>query len=197
MQAHVREIGDTLAEIFARADAQGRSTSVVADEVAQARFKRWRMCAASRRLSSARPERVAVLRGWIVLFGAAPPSPVARQSAGARPSSSIDWSHRGGSLLGHVEIRAAAPTWACCAAIQARLLSQHRHKTRHSRGRHRTPLRNWRSAHGAWPRLASTCARRGTTPARWADPGWQQPKSYFHPRNNLSTSWLRTRHRRR
>ena len=40
VEAHVREIGDTLAEIFARADAQGRSTSVVADEVAQARFKR-------------------------------------------------------------------------------------------------------------------------------------------------------------
>ena len=40
VEAHVREIGDTLAEIFTRADAQGRATSVVADEVAQARFKR-------------------------------------------------------------------------------------------------------------------------------------------------------------
>jgi leucine dehydrogenase len=40
VEAHVREIGDTLAEVFARADREGRSTSVVADEVAQARFKR-------------------------------------------------------------------------------------------------------------------------------------------------------------
>ncbi len=40
VDARVREIGDTLAEIFARADAQSRATSVVADEVAQARFKR-------------------------------------------------------------------------------------------------------------------------------------------------------------
>ena len=40
VEAHVREIGETLSEIFARADAQGRATSVVADEVAQARFKR-------------------------------------------------------------------------------------------------------------------------------------------------------------
>ena len=38
--AHVHQIGDTLAEIFSRADAQGRSTSVVADEVAEVRFKR-------------------------------------------------------------------------------------------------------------------------------------------------------------
>ncbi|HET9822335.1 MAG TPA: amino acid dehydrogenase, partial [Burkholderiaceae bacterium] len=40
VEAHVREIGDTLAEIFTRADRENRSTSVVADEVAQARFKR-------------------------------------------------------------------------------------------------------------------------------------------------------------
>jgi leucine dehydrogenase len=40
VEAHVREIGDTLAEIFTRADHEKRSTSVVADEVAQARFRR-------------------------------------------------------------------------------------------------------------------------------------------------------------
>lgn len=40
VQAHVHEISDTLAEIFARADAEGRPTSVVADELAQGRFKR-------------------------------------------------------------------------------------------------------------------------------------------------------------
>lgn len=38
--AHVREISDTLAEVFARADREGRPTSVVADEIAEARFKR-------------------------------------------------------------------------------------------------------------------------------------------------------------
>jgi leucine dehydrogenase len=38
VEAHVREIGDTLAEVFTRADREGRATSVVADEVAQARF---------------------------------------------------------------------------------------------------------------------------------------------------------------
>lgn len=40
VEAHVREISDTLAEIFRRADIEGRATSVVADEVAQARFNR-------------------------------------------------------------------------------------------------------------------------------------------------------------
>jgi len=40
VEAHVREIGDTLADIFARADREDRATSVVADEVAQARLKR-------------------------------------------------------------------------------------------------------------------------------------------------------------
>ena len=40
VEAHVREIGDTLMEVFARADKEGRATSVVADEVAQARFAR-------------------------------------------------------------------------------------------------------------------------------------------------------------
>lgn len=40
VEAHVREISDTLAEIFTRADSEGRPTSVVADEVAEARFKR-------------------------------------------------------------------------------------------------------------------------------------------------------------
>jgi leucine dehydrogenase len=40
VEAHVREIGATLAEVFARADREGVATSVVADEVAQARFKR-------------------------------------------------------------------------------------------------------------------------------------------------------------
>lgn len=40
VEAHVREISDTLTEIFTRADAEGRPTSVVADELAQSRFKR-------------------------------------------------------------------------------------------------------------------------------------------------------------
>lgn len=40
VEAHVREIGDTLTEVFTRADKEGRATSVVADEVAQARFQR-------------------------------------------------------------------------------------------------------------------------------------------------------------
>ncbi|WP_374349691.1 Glu/Leu/Phe/Val dehydrogenase [Chitinimonas sp.] len=40
VEAHVRQIGDTLHEIFQRADREGRSTSVVADEVAEDRFKR-------------------------------------------------------------------------------------------------------------------------------------------------------------
>jgi leucine dehydrogenase len=35
----VREIGDTLADIFAQADREGLSTSVVADRVAEAKFK--------------------------------------------------------------------------------------------------------------------------------------------------------------
>ncbi|MES2050300.1 MAG: Glu/Leu/Phe/Val dehydrogenase dimerization domain-containing protein [Pseudomonadota bacterium] len=39
MVAHVRRIGDTLAEIFARADSEGLPTSVVADRIAEARFK--------------------------------------------------------------------------------------------------------------------------------------------------------------
>jgi leucine dehydrogenase len=41
VEAHVREISDTLAEVFTRADREGRATSVVADEVAQARFNRY------------------------------------------------------------------------------------------------------------------------------------------------------------
>lgn len=40
VEAHVREISDTLTEIFTRADAEGRPTSVVADELAQSRFRR-------------------------------------------------------------------------------------------------------------------------------------------------------------
>ena len=40
MDAHVRRIGDTLAEIFARADAEGQATSVVADRIAELKFKR-------------------------------------------------------------------------------------------------------------------------------------------------------------
>jgi len=40
VEAHVREISDTLSEIFTRADFEGRPTSVVADELAQSRFKR-------------------------------------------------------------------------------------------------------------------------------------------------------------
>ena len=39
MDAHVRRISDTLAEVFARADAEGLPTSVVADRIAEARFK--------------------------------------------------------------------------------------------------------------------------------------------------------------
>ncbi|MEO6354815.1 MAG: Glu/Leu/Phe/Val dehydrogenase [Burkholderiaceae bacterium] len=40
VEAHVREIGGTLAEIFARAERERLPTSVVADEVAESRFKR-------------------------------------------------------------------------------------------------------------------------------------------------------------
>ena len=40
VEAHVREISATLTEVFARADRKGLPTSVVADEVAEARFKR-------------------------------------------------------------------------------------------------------------------------------------------------------------
>jgi leucine dehydrogenase len=40
VEAHVREIRDTLAEIFARADKEGCSTAVVADELARSRFQR-------------------------------------------------------------------------------------------------------------------------------------------------------------
>jgi leucine dehydrogenase len=40
MDAHVRRIGDTLAEIFARADSEDVATSVVADRIAEASFKR-------------------------------------------------------------------------------------------------------------------------------------------------------------
>src|SRR5450830_1084808 len=40
MDAHVRRIGDTLAEIFARADAEGQATSIVADRIAELKFKR-------------------------------------------------------------------------------------------------------------------------------------------------------------
>jgi leucine dehydrogenase len=40
VEAHVRQIGDTLHEVFQRADREGRPTSVVADEVAESRFKR-------------------------------------------------------------------------------------------------------------------------------------------------------------
>ena len=40
VEAHVREISDTLAEVFTRAEREGLPTSVVADEVAEARFKR-------------------------------------------------------------------------------------------------------------------------------------------------------------
>ena len=39
VEAHVREISSTLAEIFARADREGRSTAVVADELARSRFQ--------------------------------------------------------------------------------------------------------------------------------------------------------------
>ena len=38
--AHVQEISDTLAQVFTRADREGLPTSVVADEMAEARFKR-------------------------------------------------------------------------------------------------------------------------------------------------------------
>ena len=40
VEAHVCEISSTLTEVFARADQKGLPTSVVADEVAEARFKR-------------------------------------------------------------------------------------------------------------------------------------------------------------
>ncbi len=40
VEAHVRQIGGTLTEIFEHAARQGLSTSVVADRVAEARFKR-------------------------------------------------------------------------------------------------------------------------------------------------------------
>ncbi len=40
MDAHVRRIGDTLAEVFARADAEGVSTSVIADRLAEEKFKK-------------------------------------------------------------------------------------------------------------------------------------------------------------
>jgi leucine dehydrogenase len=40
MDAHVRRIGDTLAEIFARADSEDVATSVVADRIAEASFRR-------------------------------------------------------------------------------------------------------------------------------------------------------------
>ena len=40
MDAHVRQIGETLAEIFTRADAEGLPTSVIADRIAEAKFKR-------------------------------------------------------------------------------------------------------------------------------------------------------------
>ncbi|WP_374538241.1 Glu/Leu/Phe/Val family dehydrogenase [Chitinimonas taiwanensis] len=39
VEAHVRQIGDTLAEVFARAEREGLPTSVVADRVAEQRFK--------------------------------------------------------------------------------------------------------------------------------------------------------------
>ncbi len=40
MDAHVRRIGDTLSEVFARADAEGVPTSVIADRLAEERFKK-------------------------------------------------------------------------------------------------------------------------------------------------------------
>ena len=40
VEAHVQEISDTLAQVFTRADREGLPTSVVADEMAEARFKR-------------------------------------------------------------------------------------------------------------------------------------------------------------
>ncbi|WP_236905441.1 hypothetical protein [Collimonas arenae] len=40
VEAHVREIGATLAEIFKQADSQSLPTSVVADKLAEARFKK-------------------------------------------------------------------------------------------------------------------------------------------------------------
>lgn len=39
VDAHVREISDTLAEVFARADREDRSTAAVANELARARFQ--------------------------------------------------------------------------------------------------------------------------------------------------------------
>ena len=40
MDAHVRRIADTLTEVFQRADADNLPTSVVADQVAEARFRK-------------------------------------------------------------------------------------------------------------------------------------------------------------
>ena len=40
LDAHVRRIGETLAEVFTRADAENLPTSVVADRVAEARFRK-------------------------------------------------------------------------------------------------------------------------------------------------------------
>ncbi|MBC3885310.1 Leu/Phe/Val dehydrogenase [Undibacterium griseum] len=40
LDAHVRRIGETLAEVFAQADADRLPTSVVADRIAEARFKK-------------------------------------------------------------------------------------------------------------------------------------------------------------
>lgn len=40
VEAHVRKIGETLTEVFERADRDGLATSVVADRVAESRFKR-------------------------------------------------------------------------------------------------------------------------------------------------------------
>ncbi|MEB0139282.1 MULTISPECIES: Glu/Leu/Phe/Val family dehydrogenase [unclassified Undibacterium] len=40
MDAHVRRIGETLAEIFSRADSENLPTSVVADRIAESRFKK-------------------------------------------------------------------------------------------------------------------------------------------------------------
>ncbi|MFZ6771912.1 Leu/Phe/Val dehydrogenase [Undibacterium sp. SXout7W] len=39
MDAHVRRIGETLTEIFVRADVEGMATSIIADQIAEARFK--------------------------------------------------------------------------------------------------------------------------------------------------------------
>jgi leucine dehydrogenase len=40
MDAHVRRIGETLSEVFVRADAEGVPTSVIADRLAEERFKK-------------------------------------------------------------------------------------------------------------------------------------------------------------